>query len=153
MSLSGSPPKKKGARARQLADLARERRTVVFYESPRRILALVEELKAALGDRRAVLGREMTKHHEEFIRGRLSDIESALAQRSAFGENAPSWWQEPTKPPGPRPRKTWPFEIRQALARESVRHSELARTLAARLGLARKTVYDMILEIQKESRG
>jgi len=55
--------------------------TLIFYESPRRAVALLERLRAHLGDRRAVLCRELTKLHEEVVRGNLS----ALLERAANG--------------------------------------------------------------------
>ncbi len=73
--------RKKGKRLKQLSELANENRTIVFYESPRRILTLIEEIMAIMDDRFGVLSREMTKLHEEFIRGNLSEILSDLQQR------------------------------------------------------------------------
>jgi 16S rRNA (cytidine1402-2'-O)-methyltransferase len=77
----GFPAKKQGQRTRQLQALVMEPRTLVFYESPRRILRLLNELRQVMGDRSAVLGREMTKLYEEFLRGRISEIQEALLQR------------------------------------------------------------------------
>jgi 16S rRNA (cytidine1402-2'-O)-methyltransferase len=53
----------------------------VFYESPRRIVDLLAELEAVVGPRPALLAREMTKRHEEFLRGPLAQIREALAAR------------------------------------------------------------------------
>lgn len=146
----GFPAKKKGARSRQLTDLAQSTRTLVFYESPRRIVALVREIREIFGDRRAVLGREMTKLHEEFIRSRLSAIEAALAARDVVrGEctllvaGAEETEIDPD-PPG------LADDIRQSLAKGDTRPSELARTLAVRHGLGRKIVYQKILEIRND---
>ncbi|HWW43718.1 MAG TPA: 16S rRNA (cytidine(1402)-2'-O)-methyltransferase, partial [Acidimicrobiia bacterium] len=62
----GFPPRKAGERARRLAGLAAEPRTMVFFESPRRAAATLEELARALGPgRRAVACRELTKTYEE----------------------------------------------------------------------------------------
>ena len=67
----GFPARKKGKRLKQLSGLANENKTIVFYESPRRILNLIEEIIIIMGDRYGVLSREMTKLHEEFLRGNL----------------------------------------------------------------------------------
>jgi len=80
---AGFLPKKKSRRAPALRELAAEPRTVVFYESPRRIAALVTEMQESFGDRYAVLAREMTKTHEEFIRGPLSAVARELERRPA----------------------------------------------------------------------
>lgn len=64
----GFLPMKKG-RQKLLDSLADEKRTIVFYESPHRILKTLGELDVKLGDRQIVIGRELTKIHEEFFRG------------------------------------------------------------------------------------
>jgi len=79
----GFPEKKAGKRTKQLHRLADRRETLIFYESPRRIIPLLEAVRECFGDRPAVLTREMTKQHEEFIRGPVSQIISALAKRPA----------------------------------------------------------------------
>ena len=77
----GFPARKKGKRLKQLSGLANENKTIVFYESPRRILNFIEEIIIIMGDRYGVLSREMTKLHEEFVRGNLSEILSNMQQR------------------------------------------------------------------------
>ncbi len=81
-AFEGFPPRKAGDRARRFSALADEQRTLVFYESPRRVGATLAELAAALGaDRPAALCRELTKTHEEVLRGTLGE----LAERTAGG--------------------------------------------------------------------
>lgn len=77
----GFPAKKKNRRSRQLEELSRESRTILFYESPRRIQKLLEEILNVMGDRSVVLAREMTKTYEEFIRGTVSEVLSVIARR------------------------------------------------------------------------
>jgi len=81
----GFLPHKKGRHTRITA-LAEEQRTIVFYESPHRIVRTLEELQETLGDRRAVIGRELTKKFEEFLRGTLSSIRAELGSRTIRGE-------------------------------------------------------------------
>jgi 16S rRNA (cytidine1402-2'-O)-methyltransferase len=82
----GFLPRKAGDRARRLAGLAQERRTAVLYESPRRVGAALAELAAVLGEsRRAVVCRELTKTHEEVVRGTLAELAAAFAA-GALGE-------------------------------------------------------------------
>jgi 16S rRNA (cytidine1402-2'-O)-methyltransferase len=71
---AGFPPPKSGARTAWLETLADERRTLVFFEAPHRIRETLEAALAVLGDREVSLGRELTKLHEEIIRGRLSIV-------------------------------------------------------------------------------
>jgi len=79
----GFLPKKQGKRNQVLKQLMNETRTLIFYESPKRIIALLEALHQNLGDRPAMLGRELTKSYEECIRGKLSEIIEIMHQKKA----------------------------------------------------------------------
>jgi 16S rRNA (cytidine1402-2'-O)-methyltransferase len=71
----GFPPRKPGERARALADLADERRTMVFFEAPHRVGDLLEAMVEAFGpDRRAAVCRELTKTYEEVLRDSLAGL-------------------------------------------------------------------------------
>ncbi len=71
----GFPPRRAALRARRFAELAAEPRTMIFFESPRRLAATVAELAGALGGARpAVVCRELTKTHEEIRRGTLGEL-------------------------------------------------------------------------------
>jgi len=82
----GFLPVKTGKRKNLLKKIADEERTLIFYESPHRILATLRDLIEMMGDRQAVLCRELTKVHEEKIRGQLSLIVKTLAARPIKGE-------------------------------------------------------------------
>jgi 16S rRNA (cytidine1402-2'-O)-methyltransferase len=91
LSVSGLPtdrfrfvgflPAKAGARRRALLELRGDRDTLIFYESPLRILGMLEDALSTLGDREAFLCREATKLHEEYLPGRLSELQQRLAVR------------------------------------------------------------------------
>ncbi len=141
--------KKAGKRRSQIDALASDGRTVILYESPRRIRPLIAELRAVLGDRRAVLAREMTKVFEEFLRGRLSAIEAALADRDEIKGECTLILAGP-EDPCLEPREELPQAIRRALAAGGGSLSELARELARRYGLPRQTVYAEAMRIKTE---
>jgi 16S rRNA (cytidine1402-2'-O)-methyltransferase len=82
----GFLPARSGQRRRALEHLRIEDRTIVLYEAPHRIAECVAEAREILGDRPACLAREVTKLHEEFVRGSLSQIAAALEERPARGE-------------------------------------------------------------------
>lgn len=74
----GFPPAREGARRTWFEALGNERRTIVFYEAPHRVAACLATALAVLGDRPVAVARELTKIHEEVLRGRLSDVVPAL---------------------------------------------------------------------------
>jgi 16S rRNA (cytidine1402-2'-O)-methyltransferase len=146
---AGFLPRKTGPRRRQIQALADGARTVILYESPQRIAALIEELIESFGDRRAVLAREMTKLHEELIRGRLSEVLAALRGRSQIkGEctllvagrtdGEPASWDAVRA------------DLRRALQSGGRGVSALAKEVAQIHGLPRQAAYAEALKIKAE---
>lgn len=82
----GFLPQRSGERRRAFERLRIEDRTLILYEAPHRIAECVADARQILGDRPACLAREVTKVHEEFRRGLLSEIEESLRERPAKGE-------------------------------------------------------------------
>ncbi len=64
-----------------LKEIEAESRTLIFYESPKRVLSFLEDVLVILGDRSGVVCREMTKRYEEFIRGAISEMLMDLSAR------------------------------------------------------------------------
>lgn len=85
-SFFGYPPRKNKERHLFFLRLKREERTLVLYESPRRLLATLKTIKEVMGDAEIVIARELTKVHEEFIRGRVSSILESLSWERVRGE-------------------------------------------------------------------
>jgi len=85
-SFEGFLPRKKGARHKALQELATDGRTLIFYESPMRVLETLADIREVLGDRRAALARELTKKFEEVLRGKISEIIGELGARVVKGE-------------------------------------------------------------------
>ncbi len=96
LSISGLPtdrfvfegflPSKQTARIKRLKELEKEERTIIFYEAPHKILKTLAAIIEVLGDRNAVVTRELTKIHEEALRGPLSEILKHLEAKSVKGE-------------------------------------------------------------------
>jgi 16S rRNA (cytidine1402-2'-O)-methyltransferase len=82
----GFLPARTGERRRALERLRIEDRTLILYEAPHRIAESVADAREILGDRPACVAREVTKLHEEFLRGKLSEIAASLEERPARGE-------------------------------------------------------------------
>ncbi len=79
-------PVKSGRRRRFLEDMKQEGRTVVFYESPFRIVKVLSDMGEILGDVSVVIGREITKVHEEFLRGTPASLLAHFAAKQPRGE-------------------------------------------------------------------
>ena len=139
--------KKTGQRREQMRQMAEETATLILFESPRRIIGLLDQLADCFGDRQAALGREMTKPHEEFIRGTLKHISSVLAQR-------PSVKGECTLLIAGRTgadvlsAEELDAAIRQRLT-DGQPASAMARDLAKASGMKRADVYDRIMRISQ----
>jgi 16S rRNA (cytidine1402-2'-O)-methyltransferase len=151
-SFIGFAPRKTGQRRSLLQGLAQRRETLIFYESPRRIGSLIAALIETLGDRPAVLGREMTKPHEEFLRGPLSGVQAALDHRpvvrgevtllvAGAGETAPA------------PESLLEKALATALKQDSGSTADIAREVARRFDVPRKTVYALALKIRRTAAG
>jgi 16S rRNA (cytidine1402-2'-O)-methyltransferase len=82
----GFPPPKKTGLRKFLDALRDEKATLVFFLPTRRILEFLEAVRELLGDRRVVIARELTKVHEEFIRGKAGELAGTLGQRTLKGE-------------------------------------------------------------------
>ncbi len=85
-TFEGFLPSRASQRRKKLESLAAERRTMIFYEAPHRIQKTLSDMLEVLGDRRAVLARELTKLHEEVLRGGLRDIIENVRPRTLKGE-------------------------------------------------------------------
>ncbi len=79
----GFLPAKATQRRKALKALIDDTATLVFYEAPHRIVKTLEDVREILGDRHAVIARELTKVHEEFLRGSVSELLDRLDQRGA----------------------------------------------------------------------
>ena len=82
----GFLPRRPSERRSRLRALAHDPRTVVLFESPLRVVTLLRDVLVELGDRRAAVARELTKIHEEVLRGRVSEVLAILLDSEPRGE-------------------------------------------------------------------
>lgn len=82
----GFLPSKKGERRKRLEEIRSIPATLVLYESPHRIAKSLADCLDILGDRKAVIARELTKLHEEFVRGSLTELATRIATQPVKGE-------------------------------------------------------------------
>lgn len=140
----GYVPRKKSDREALFETLKRESRSAIGFEVPNRLLDTLKDLKQALGpDRSIVLARELTKMHEEFIRGSISEALDHVIEAGVVGEYTLILGGTETK-------ERWSEdEVRQAFMRsleDGTSRSEAARELAALSGWSRKEIYRIGLE-------
>ncbi|MEK6778323.1 MAG: 16S rRNA (cytidine(1402)-2'-O)-methyltransferase [Candidatus Deferrimicrobiota bacterium] len=141
-AFEGFLPSRKEKRRKALQALAGETRTMIFYESPQRVGAFLAEAAEILGDRRACLVRELTKVHEEILRGTLAELAAEIARRggTVLGEVT-------LVVAGAQKTVEMSVEeiVRAAMEDASGSSRDLAREISERTGLSRKEVYTEIL--------
>ena len=144
----GFPPAKQAARRAAFSSLRAAERaglcaTLVWHEAPHRLLETLTDLIEAFGDRRAAVGRELTKHFEAVERSRLTALASLFARERPRGEITlligPPETDDPEDLDG---------HLRAALATQTVR--DAAALVSTATGLPRKLVYARALQIQEE---
>lgn len=138
----GFLPSKPGQRAKLLESLADEHATLIFYEAPHRILEALEAIEAALGPRPVVVARELTKLHEEFLRGTAAGIRAQLAARDSIKGEMTVLIGKAT---GPAKDDTPLEEAVDALMRGGTPRMDAIKQVARRRGLSKREVYERLL--------
>ncbi len=153
LSLSGLPteefifrgflPPKKSQRQKVLNELSLESRTLIFYEAPHRLLETLKDMDKIFVERRAALAKEITKIHEEVLRGNISEILSKLEKTAIAGEYV-------IIVEGKRDReKTTSSDILleiSSLMKKGLGRKEAVKRIAAAYGLSKKELYNKSLE-------
>lgn len=135
-------------RTERLAMTTTESRTIVLYEAPHRLVKTLSDLTTACGAmRRVVLARELTKLHEEIWRGTLQDANMFVANTEPRGEYVIII--EPAKPPAPPTNEELLAAIRAEIAKGVSRKDSAAR-VSARFGVAKRTVYELALQVRDD---
>ena len=139
----GFLPFKPGQRAKALEALRDEEATLVFYEAPHRILETLEAVEEVLGPRQVVVARELTKIHEEFLRGAAGEVRAALAARDTVkGEITLLIGKAPAPPPDDTPIE----EAVAILVGQGTPRMDAIKQVARRRGLSKREVYDQLLK-------
>jgi len=138
----GFLPAKAGQRARALELLADEPATLIFYEAPHRILETLEAVEKVMGTRPVVVARELTKIHEEFLRGTAAEVRAQLAGRGSVKGEITLLIGRAS---GAAPDESPVDEAVEALEREGTPRMEAIKQVARRRGLSKRQVYDLLL--------
>ncbi len=143
----GFPPKKKKKRKEALIETSKEKATLIYYESPKRILTLIKDLISSHGDRKACLAREISKVHEEYIRGKLSDILERLNQRQSIKGECSLFVKGDTDPESLSDKEIDQL-ILKALENKTLKTSGIAKRISQTYGLSKTMVYDRVLKLK-----
>ncbi len=135
---AGFLPRKEGERRRKLEELAAIPATLVFYEAPHRILATLAEIAETMGDPGVCAARELTKLHEEFLRGKASEVVSRLRARDEIRG-------EFTLLIAPREKSEQELPIEEevlSLVRTGMKKIDAIKAVARDRGLGKREVYE-----------
>ncbi len=149
-AFEGFLPTKKGQRQRALRELRHEKRSIIFYESPHRLLSTLADLAHIFGDRRVVVGRELTKQFEEILRGPISAVCSAFHNRPVKGEVAlvVEGWDGKE---GDAPEQS-PVALMQQLLADGVGVKEAARSVSEACQIPKREAYALGVKLKADSR-
>ena len=148
---AGFLPKENAARKARLRQLQACPETMVFYESPHQILKTLGDFQTALGDRQAVIGRELTKIHEEFIRGPLSELSGHFRKNRPRGEFTllVAGNSGETATPETMAPEMSDDAVRQEVERKvasGTNKKDAIKLTASQWGLSRRRVYQLMLD-------
>jgi len=140
----GFLPRKSGDRRRLLSQLSSLPATLVFFESPRRTAGSLRALADALPGRQAALARELTKMHEEVVRGEIEEVAANIGARESLkGECVLLVGPPEAGTTRPQPSDDAVRARIEALVAEGASRSTAVRHVAAELDLPRSDVYDI----------
>ncbi|MBI5181277.1 MAG: 16S rRNA (cytidine(1402)-2'-O)-methyltransferase, partial [Nitrospirae bacterium] len=167
LSISGLPtdrfifegflPKGKGRR-KSLEGLEDEKRTIILYESPHRLIKTLKNIYDALGNRRIVVCRELTKLYEEIVRGNILEVIKSFENKRIRGEVtiilegerlSPSEKEEAREELKGGEAQDIKKAIEDIIKKEGVSRSEAARIAAKRLGISKKEAYRESIKIEQ----
>jgi 16S rRNA (cytidine1402-2'-O)-methyltransferase len=137
----GFLPRRAGERRARLRAFAHDPRTVVLFESPLRVVTLLRDVLVELGDRRAALARELTKLHEEVVRGRVSEVLASVLDSEPRGEIV-------VVIEGAEPAEADLDELvdeARRLVADGMRKREAAAAVARRSGGSANAIYDALV--------
>lgn len=146
IAFEGFLPAKKPERRTKLGALRGQSATLVFYEAPHRLKETLNDMLEIFGDRDIVIAREVTKVHEEFLRGSVRELISRLAERELRGEI--TILVRGSLAEATVSESVLNTEIRR-LKHQGMRVKEIAEVLGERFGYSKREIYRLTLELDK----
>jgi 16S rRNA (cytidine1402-2'-O)-methyltransferase len=146
----GFLPAKSLQRRKVLQHLRQEERTLVFFESPHRLLDMLADLEEICGDRQVVIGRELTKMFEEISRGTVSELRVLLQGREVRGEVALLVaGRDAEDEPGEQSQLAEEIRLLEA---EGLSLKEIAQVVSERRGITKREVYALGVRLREGGR-
>ena len=139
----GFLPARKRERRSKLQELRLERYSIVVYETPHRLKESLDDIREIFGDRRMVMGREITKLHEEFLRGRISEVIAEVSRREIRGEV--TLIIEGCSDVDPPSEEALRVEIAELVA-DGLRVKEIAEVLGEKYGYSKRQIYGLAMD-------
>jgi len=139
----GFLPARKRERRSKLQEFRDDRYSIVVYEAPHRLKESLDDIREIFGDRRMVLARELTKLHEELLRGRISEVIAEVSQREIRGEV--TLIIEGCSDVNPPSEEALRDEIAK-LKGEGMRVKEIAEIIGEKFGYSKREIYGLALE-------
>lgn len=141
----GFLPQKHSERVKRLKELSREDRTMIFYEGPHRIRSMLADVLEVFGERQCALARELTKLHEEVLRGSLTELLAKLEANPPRGEfviivsGAPE-----SKNENPHPSGLYVGELVRHYEEQGLSRMEAMKQAARDLGVSKRDIYQSL---------
>jgi 16S rRNA (cytidine1402-2'-O)-methyltransferase len=144
----GFLPSKSGQRAAALEAVKDDPATLIFYEAPHRIVETLEDLARIMPARPIVVARELTKAHEEFLRGSAAEILARLRERASVKGEITLLIGKGSKASAPEPASIG--EAVAALEREGMPRMDAIKAVARRYGLSKREIYRQVHPERKD---
>jgi 16S rRNA (cytidine1402-2'-O)-methyltransferase len=140
----GFLPPRSGQRSSVLEALKSEQATLIFYEAPHRILDTLADVDRIMGPRPVVIARELTKTHEEFLRGTAQQVLEILRTRNTVKGEITLLIGKAAKSEAPLPEPASIEEAVSACEREGLTRMDAIKAVARRHGLSKREVYQRV---------
>ena len=147
---TGFLPAKKSARRKALAALAAFEKTIVLYEAPHRIVETLRDVHEVVGDREIVIAREVTKLHEEFLRGSVAEVRDLLKKSPRKGELTVILGPGVAPKQGGGNGQSVQAEVERLRASEGLDERSALKVIARARGISRSEAYRQ-LQLEKSA--
>lgn len=139
----GFLPAKKGQRRKELEELKDATRTMVFYEAPHRIIATLDDIADIMGDRHVVVAREVTKIHEEFLRGRCLEVLKELRRRDKVKGEITLLIDQPDKDtPAPPTGLSLRGRVEELMKEKGLKKMAALKAVAKERGVSKRQAFE-----------